>query len=164
MEKKFNWKGGLFKSSFRLYSGDTQVGKLTENPWSGSAAGEMNGKQVSFRLKGFFRQKTLIMELPNNELIGEVDFNALMTKATIRIHDRAFKWKYDNWLNTRWSISDTEGPVIQYSGLSHKGKISAKSDEDALILTGLFVINYYWQAMVVLLVAVLLPVWIVLVN
>lgn len=164
METNLNWKRGFFKNTFEIFSENSLIGKLKENIWSNSAIGELNGKVISFRPKGFFRQKTVIFDLAKNEWIGEIDFNALMTRATIRIHDKVYRWKYDNWLSTKWSIHDSEETLIHYGGSSLKGKISTRAEEDILTLTGLFVINYYWQTTVVIFVAVLLPAWIVLMN
>lgn len=164
METKLNWKSGLFKNACKIYSGDAQVGELKEHTWSGSAAGELNGKKYVFKTQGFFRQKTLIINPLNNDIMGEINFHTWMTKATIRIMDKIFNWKYDNWLNTKWSIYNPEEILIHYSGSFLKGKISASINEELLILTGLFVINYYLQSTIVLLVAVLLPVWITVIS
>jgi hypothetical protein len=160
METKLKWEKGFFKSTYEIHSGDKIIGNLKENIWSNAATGELHGKLISFRPRGFFRQKTLIIDPVRNELIGEIDFNAFMTKATIRIGDSIFKWKYDNWLNTKWSIHDSKEIQIHYSGSSLKGKISANVEDNILTLAGLFVINYYWQTTVAFIIAVLLPVWI----
>ena len=164
METILNWKGGLFKNTYEIYSEDNQVGKLNENTWSGSAEGELNGKKYVFKTQGFFRQKTLIIDPLNNDILGEIIFHTWMTKATIRIMDKIFNWKYDNWLNTKWSIYSPEEFLIHYSGSFLKGKISTSINEELLILTGLFVINYYLQSTIILLVAVLLPVLITAIN
>ena len=164
METKLNWKSGLFKNTYNIYSAEAQVGKLKENTWSGAAEGELNGKKYIFKTRGFFRQKTLIIDPLNNDIIGEITFHTWMTKATIRIRDKIFNWKYDNWLNTKWSIYNPEEILIHYSGSFLKGKISTSINEELLILTGLFVTNYYMQSTIILLVAVLLPVWITIIS
>ena len=164
METKLKWEKGFFKSTCNIYSGDKYIGKLKENIWSNTAIGELNGKLISFRPKGFFRQKILIIDPVKNELIGEIDFNALMTKATIRMGVKVFKWKYDNWLNTKWSIHDSKQTLIHYSGSSLKGKITASAEDNLLTLIGLFVINYYWQTAAVVLVVALIPIWITIIH
>ena len=140
------------------------IGKLKENIWSNTATGELNGNLISFRPKGFTKQKTLIIDTVKNELLGEIDFNAFMTKATIRMGDKVFKWKYDNWLNTKWSIHDSEETLVHYSGSSLKGKISASTGDNLLTLTGLYLINYYWQTVAVVLVAALLPIYLAILQ
>ncbi len=164
MEIKLNWKRGLFKNTTQICSENSSVGKIREHTWSGSAQGELNGKNYIFKTQGFFRQQTLIINPLDNEIIGEIHFNTWMTNATIRILDKVYKWKYDNWLNTRWSIYSPEEILIHYGGSWAKGRILSGTNEDLLILTGLYVINYYWQTAAVLFVAVLLPVWITLMT
>ncbi len=39
-----------------------------------------------------------------------------------------------------------------------------KDDDELLILTGLFVSNYYWQTMVAVFVAVFIPIWLNMMN
>ena len=164
METKLNCKSGLFRNTCKIYSKDLQMGQLKENTWSGTAEGELNGKKFIFKTQGFSRQKTLIINPLNNDIIGEISYHAWMTKATIRIGDKVFNWKYDNWLNTKWSIYSPEEILIQYSGSFLKGEISNGMNEELLILTGLFVINYYWQTTVVLIIAVLLPIWLTVIK
>ena len=44
--------------------------------------------------------------------------------------------------------------LINYQGISIKGKIEIDSSDDLLIISGLFIKNYYWQATIALIVAV----------
>jgi hypothetical protein len=48
---------------------------------------------------------------------------------------------------------------IKYSGSSTQGRIESNSDDALLLLSGLFVTNYYWHVSVAVLVAVFLPIW-----
>jgi hypothetical protein len=82
-----------------------------------------------------------------------------MTKATIELSDRKIFWKYDNVWNTKWSLFDSEGIQIQYQGSSFNGKIEFNSQDDLLVLTGLFITNYYWQITIAVFAAVFIPVW-----
>ena len=79
-----------------------------------------------------------------------------MTKATISIFDKTFIWKYENIWNTKWSVIDSEGNSINYSGDSTSGKIESTLEDDLLLLTGLFVTNYFWQITIVI---IFIPMW-----
>lgn len=82
-----------------------------------------------------------------------------MTKATISIFDKTFIWKYENIWNTKWSVIDSEGISINYSGDSTSGKIESTLEDDLLLLTGLFVTNYYWQITIVIIFIIFIPMW-----
>ncbi len=58
--------------------------------------------------------------------------------------------------NSKWSIKDSEGTLINYAGSSTSGKIDSNVDDDLLILTGLSVTNYYWQITILLVIVFLM--------
>ena len=82
-----------------------------------------------------------------------------MTKATISIFDKTFIWKYENIWNTKWSVIDSEGNSINYTGDSTSGKIESTLEDDLLLLTGLFVTNYFWQITIVIIFIIFIPMW-----
>ena len=106
-----------------------------------------------------FKQHTEIIDKSENKFIGEIIYHKWMTKATISVDNKTINWKYDNLWNTKWSIFNSEGIKIQYSGTSTSGQIDSNTDDALLLLSGLFVINYYWQMTVAVLVAVFVPIW-----
>jgi hypothetical protein len=68
-----------------------------------------------------------------------------MTKAEISINNKIVNWKYDNAWNTQWSLSDDKGIIMTFKGSATKGEIDSEDTDGLLVLTGLFVTNYYWQ-------------------
>jgi hypothetical protein len=158
METQLNWKKGIFKETYEIYSAGILVGTLKENIWKQTAYGELNGRKVIFKTIGFFRQETQIIDPSTNMQVGKITYNSWMTKATIEYTNRVASWKYDNAWNTKWSISDPEGVLIQYQGSCSKGIINSQTQDDLLILSGLFVTNYYWQITIAVMVAVLIPI------
>ncbi len=159
METKLNWKKGIFKETFEIYSNGVLVGTLKENIWKQIAYGELNGKKAIFKTHGFFKQETQIMEPDTNYNIGKITYNSWMTKATIEYNNKEANWKYDNTWNTKWSIGNSEGVQIRYQGSSSKGTIEHQTGDDLLILSGLFVTNYYWQISIAAIVAVFIPIF-----
>jgi len=159
MQTKLTWKKNFFSNLYGIYSNGQQVGKLKDKTFSQIANGELNGKEYTFKTKGFFKQQTEIIDNSENKVIGEIIYNNWMTKATISIDNKTINWKYDNIWNTKWSIFNSEGIKIQYSGSSTSGQIDSNIDDALLLLSGLFVTNYYWQMTVAVLVAVFVPIW-----
>jgi hypothetical protein len=159
MEAKLNWKKGIFKETYEIYSNGLLVGTLKENLWKQMAYGELNGKKVIFKTHGFLKQETQIIDPSSNLIIGNITYNSWMTKATIEYTNKVANWKYDNAWNTKWSISNSEGVQIQSQGSSSKGTIEHQTQDDLLILSGLFVTNYYWQVSIAVMIAVIIPIF-----
>lgn len=160
MNSIINWKKGIFKNTFEIYSSDTLIGTLKENSWKQTATGELNGTKISFRTKGFFTPETEISDTERNIPIGKITYNTWKTKATIEYNNKSAEWKYDNFMNTKWSLSNSNGVMLRYSGSFSKGEIEVLTHDEILLLSGLFITNYFWQISSMVILAVLLPMWI----
>ena len=157
--KELRWKKGLLSGNYSIYEGNRQIGELKDNVFSKKANGQINGKSFTFRTSGFFQQRTRIYDDSNNQMLGEISYNNWMTKATLSTYDKVTNWKYNNVWNTKWSLSGQDGTQVHYAGSSNKGRIESNTDDDLLLLSGLYVTNYYWQMTLVVLVAVFVPLW-----
>jgi len=158
MHNSYHWKKGIFSDTYRFFSHNQQTGELKNKIFFQSAVGEINGKRYTFRTKGFFKQHTEIIDHSDHSVVGEIAYNSWMTKAQVTLNGRKYTWKYQNVWNTRWSISGNGKGHITYKGTSTGGQIEAATDDDLLLLTGLYVTNYYWQSTVLVLVAVFVPI------
>ena len=159
MQTNLTWKKGVFSNVYKIYSDGKQIGNLKDKSFSQSGIGVLDNKEFLFQTKGLFEQKTQIIDTAENKMVGEINYNNWMTKATITINDKTINWKYDNLWNTKWSIFDSEGISIKYSGSLTNGQINSNIDDYLLLLSGLFVTNYYWQWTIAVLVAVFIPLW-----
>ena len=164
MKKNLTWKKQFFSSTCLLYSDGQIVGMLKDKPFSQSAIGKLNGKEYAFKTKGLFKQNTEIIDSKENKVIGTIAYSNWMTKATISLTDKLINWKYDNLWNTKWRIFDNEGIEIKYTGSSTSGRIESNADDAVLLLSGLFVPNYFWQMSVAVLVVILIPIWATVLN
>ena len=158
MKTYLEWRKSFISSTYRIYSEKKQVGVLREHTFAQTADGELNGKKYTFRTKGFLNQKTDIIDGLSGETIGLMEYNSWMTKATISIGNRKVLWKYNNMWNTKWSIYDSDSIKIDYAGSTTGGHIESTIDDDLLLLTGLFVTNYYWQITTLILTAIFIPI------
>lgn len=160
MQKKYTWKKGLLSTTYNIHSEGKIIGHLRDKLLSQTSFGQINNKRYSFRTQGLFNQKTLIVDESDNSVIGEIVYNSWMTKATITIFNQQLSWKYENIWNTKWSIANSSGLQINYSGTSGGGTINSNTEEDLYILSGLFVTNYYWQMTIAIMVAVFVPIYV----
>jgi hypothetical protein len=162
MDTTLIWEKGLFKKTYEIYSNNSPIGKLIENIWSNSAEGEINNKKYQFKTQGLFKQKTQIIDTESNSVIGTIVYNTFMTKATIEYLGRVAYWRYNNFWYTKFSVTDKEGNLISFHGSPTNGKIEFDQPNDLLVLTGLYMTNYYWQMSVVtlsIILIILTPIW-----
>ncbi len=159
MKMTLHWKRKIFSTTSEIYSGESVIGRLKENSWTQSAKGDIHGRRYQYKTKGVFKPVTAILDSNSNAQVGRIEYNSWMTKAHIQISEHSYHWKYDNRWNTRWSLSDSEGVCMKCHGSSSKGTIEFDHDDDLLLLTGLFVTNYYSQMAIVIMVAILVPIF-----
>jgi len=158
MKTRLEWRKSFLSSKYSIYTEGRQIGTLRENTFAQTANGDLNGKQYTFRTKGFINQKTDIIDDRSGKAIGGIEYNSWMTKATFTIGDKTAFWKYNNMWNTKWSIYDSDGIEINYSGSSTGGHIESTTNDELLLLTGLFITNYYRQILTVIFIVVFIPI------
>jgi hypothetical protein len=162
MKTLLNWKKGAFSSACRIFSGEKKLGELSNYAFKRTAQGHIRNKQYRFQTEGLFRQETRIIDVKNNQVLGTISYNSMMSKATIQFADHTISWKYDNAWQTRWSLFDDQGILMKFAGGFSRGTIEYEKENDLLVLTGMFVTNYYQQAMIAIFVAVFIPIWVTL--
>ena len=160
MKTHFNWTKGIFSNTCNIYSNQVLIGYLKDKAFSQTTTGIIHENPYTFRTRGILKQKTEIVDSAKNEVIGEIIYNNWMTKAVIYVNGKTIHWKYDNIWNTKWSLYDSEGIIMNFSGSSTKGNIETNTDDLLLLLTGLSITNYYRQTSIAVLVAVFIPIWI----
>ncbi len=164
MHLSYQWKKDLLSYTYHIYKENQLIGSLTSKSFSQISEGILDGKSYTFVTKGFFNQNTDIIDSSSKNVIGHIDYNSSMTKATLTLSGKTIHWKYDNAWNTKWSITDESGTVINYAGSSGNGHFEANTDDALLLLCGLFVTNYFWRMIAVVMIAIFIPIWITVLN
>ncbi|MGD0341859.1 MAG: hypothetical protein ABSA76_09165 [Bacteroidales bacterium] len=145
METQFTWKTKFFSNLYEISRYENAAGELRSIGWKRKSAGELNGKRVLFEIKGFFDKDFLISNPDDNSIIGKIVFNIWKTKATITILDKKYSWQYDNFFHSRWSISNENGSIVKYESHIKNGDVTSYTDDEILILTGLYIKDYLRQ-------------------
>jgi hypothetical protein len=148
--KKINWKKGLFSSKYRLFDNNIEVGEFSQSAFSSTSLGKINEVKLRFKKKGLFSSETEITDLNSNQLIGNIKFNSWRNKAEIKISNKKYLWKYDNFWNSKWSISENGQQLINYKSSTTSGNIESSIENDLLMLSGLYVYNYYVMMMIII--------------
>ena len=145
METHYTWKTKFFSNNYEILQYDNQVGEIRNKAFTRTAEGELNGRRLSFETKGFFRQETRIVDLKDNSVVFDVAIGTWRSKASFNYNGKAYTWQYDNFWNTKFSISSENGPVIKYQTYNFGGDIVSYINDEVLILTGLLIKNYFRQ-------------------
>lgn len=159
MSTKLAWKKGLLSNTYQIHSGSEKIGELMSKYFRQNASGVLYGKQYRFETRGFFNQSSIIVDGETNIEIGTITYNTWHTKATITVFKKEYQWKYNNVWNTRWSLFENGNLKVDNSGTSLSGSIESNDNDALLILSSLFVTNYYWQSTIAVSIA-LIPVYI----
>lgn len=158
MPKQLNWNKKTFSNLYKIFSNDQLIGNIKKKSFSSDAKAEIDKKRYNFITSGFFEPGTKIYDVAEEKYVGKIEYNTWRTKATIRLGNKTAHWKYDNIWNTKWSIHDAEGTKISYQGSSSGGNIYSNTDNSILLLSGLFITNYYWQTSFAVILIILIPI------
>lgn len=161
MSTNLGWKKGILASTYRIFSGNVQVGELKNHSFKQQASASLYNQAYRFEAQNFFNQSTFIIDTETNVKIGTIVYNAWHTKATITIFKKQYDWKFNNIWNTQWSLFDNKKLLVDNVGSSGSGKIESTDAEPLLILSSLYVTNYYWQSTVAVFIS-LFPIYILL--
>lgn len=158
MTTKLTWKRGFFKQAYEIFSGSTLLGTFSGGALKKKAVGELNGKKFEFKTSGFFKQTTEIIDKNSETAAGRIIYNTWNTKAEVELFSGSnFHWQYNNLWNTKWNLSG-EDVSIDYKGSASKGDITFNQMNEQLILTGLYISNFYLQNTIVVAVAIIIPI------
>ena len=143
-----NWTNTLFASNYKIFDGENQIGELSYSSFSNNNIGTLGSTKLSFISKGIFSSVIAINDTQSNQSVGEIKFNAFGSSAVIVLNNKTYTWKYDNLLQTQWSILDNEHKIVNFSASFSSGKIVSDVDDEMLFLCGLYVQNYMIQVLI----------------
>jgi hypothetical protein len=158
MQLKLKWKKKIFSNVYKIYGDNQQSGELSKRSFSKTSTAALNDKRYTYRTTGFFEQFTEIKDKSENK-IGEIKYGSWMTRATINLGEKTYHWKYCNMWNSEWSLYDENEIKITYRGSSSTGNIHSNTDDPLLLLTGLYISNYYWETTFVVLLIIFIPIF-----
>ncbi len=145
MEIQFNWKTKLFSNRFEIYQNDMVKGELYKERWSRKVSGELNTRRVLFETNGFFKYETAITDLQGNLPLGNIKYTLWKAKSVIVYQNKEYQWRFDNFLRSKWSISNENGVLIKFHSHALTGIIVSYTRDEILILTGFFIRNFFKQ-------------------
>lgn len=143
MEQMLNWRKGLFDSHYQVFDHATPKFSINFNSLKNSAFATTQKEIYLLRSQGYSNPETQILN-NKNEIIATIRYDWLSFKAKIIFPSgEAFDWAFQNSWLSRWSLNNHTDKQIIYNSSSGSGLIHSNVDDDLLILTGLFIREYY---------------------
>jgi len=161
MEKdklNLNWKSEIFSSTIIVSKKNKKIAFFTSELFSETTSLKIDEIKYNFFKKGIFSEKTLIFNTSTKEIIGEIVYESFKTKARIKLNDKNYIWKNENFWNSKWSLTDENGILTKYDSNFSGGQIESITNDYLLILTGLFTTNYYLRMIFIAMISILIPI------
>jgi len=147
MNTLINWKKGFFSSSYQLLASGIPCGFLKVKTFRNNTEGELNNKKYIFENRGFWKSETYIIDALTNAQIAVIKYDSWKNKAVIEYSENKYRFEFDNFWHTKWNILLNEEIVVSFKTTVFytKGEIFSNSADELLILTGIYISNYYMQ-------------------
>ena len=161
MSTTIKWKKGIFETCAKIMSEGEPIGKMKDKLFSQDSEGELWEKKYHFKTTGIFKQETDITDAESGQQVGTITYNSWNTKASLVLNGKEYQWKYDNSWQNRWSMS---GENVTLTSKNHElsGSIESSIEDPLVVLSGLFVTNFYRQLMVMIMLVSMMPIWMIL--
>jgi len=145
MEVHYHWKTKFFGRKFEIYQNEILKGELFKEGFSRKVTGELNAKRFQFETKGFFKYEVTITDLQKHIDAGKILITWKKGGTTVLYEGKEYKWKFENFICSRWSLSDERRTLIKYHSSAFSGLIESYTGDELLILSGFFIRNFIRQ-------------------
>jgi len=173
MERYYIWRKEIFNSHYQIYAQNEIKGSLIFNHASNSARG-IAAKNYYFMTQGYLHPVTVIRD-ENFTEIGKIEYHFWKLKASVHLTNQTHAfWQFGNGRLSQWSITSNNAPdstgisdtgsassrfanttQIRYKSKTGAGWIQSDIDDELLLLTGLYIREFFSRATLILLLLVL---------
>ncbi|MEH3115882.1 hypothetical protein [Pedobacter terrae] len=144
MSKLINWNSDWFSGNFKLFVDGLQKGAITFGIWKGSAEGVFEDQNYQFVNEGFWQSSTKVIDRKTNEVVAVINYDCWKSKALISLNSgEQYEWKATGIWKSQWTVSNYKDEHIMYHSSSNSGSISSDTDNELLIIAGLFIKQAY---------------------
>ncbi len=151
------WHKGMFDSNYQIFNDGKISGNLLFDSWKNEAKGMSLTTNISFKTEGFLSPKTNIFN-DKNEIIGVITYEPWQTKAKISmLSGEVFGWSFTNSWLSNWSITNFKEKNISYKSKSGTGMIESSASDEIMLLTGIFIREFYARILIVCIMLFLIP-------
>jgi hypothetical protein len=135
------WKSSWVGKECRIFRDKVIVGLLKTSPWSGNAYGELNGHMLRFKPQGFWKYKTIILDIEGKTELGRIEYNLWKGTAVITYQQIGYEWAFGSWKGTSWNVTGS-GETARFNKTSNwknEGSIGYENMPAPIILAAMYV-------------------------
>jgi hypothetical protein len=164
MSRFINWRSNWLSGNFQLFSDGVQKGMVTFETLRSDAQSMFEDKNYFFSNVGFWQSQTNVIDRKTDEVVAIITYDSWKSKAIISLKSgEQYEWKSTGVWKSQFTVSNYKDAHITYSSNSNAGTISSDTDNELLIIAGLF-IKHIYNKRVVVLIACLMPIITVSIN
>ncbi|MGF1925283.1 MAG: hypothetical protein ACQUHE_13990 [Bacteroidia bacterium] len=157
MQQVLTWRKGLFDSNYQLYTNGEIKGSLIFSSFKNNARG-IALKNYYFTTEGFLNPVTKIRD-ENHVEIGIITYHAWQLKATVRFNNMDHAtWKFTNSWLSQWAITNHADKEIQYRADTPNGTAFSNTDDELMLLSGLFIKEFFARALILIFLVFVIPI------
>ena len=158
MDRKLNWIKHAFSRDVQIMQDGQVVGDMRRDLLSSDVEASLNGVQLRFDVTGFLFHSVSIYNLTDNQVVGQIELS-FGKRAELKLASgERYLWKGHNMLMREWDmIRETpdglpEKEIVSYdltrrffqdAGDITVDEMGLTTNLDVIILTGLFIRNYF---------------------
>jgi len=143
MEQVLYWRKGLFDSNYQVFDQQQLKFSMNFSSWQNSAIATTQSGIYLLKSEGFSKPETRILN-NQNETLATITYDWLGFKARVVFASgEILDWRYQNSWLSRWSLNNLKDKQILFSASAGNGNIHSNVNDDMLVLTGLFIREYY---------------------
>ncbi|QIL41265.1 hypothetical protein G7074_19565 [Pedobacter sp. HDW13] len=143
MEQVLYWRKGLFDSNYQVFYEQQLKFSMNFSSWQNSAIATTQSGIYLLKSEGFSKPETRILN-NQNETLATITYDWLGFKARVVFASgETLDWRYQNSWLSRWSLNNLKDKQILFSASAGNGNIHSNVNDDMLVLTGLFIREYY---------------------
>lgn len=152
-----HWRKNVFCSKYELMSDHHPVGILKETGTCNSAIAEVQNHRYRFKVRGLLHQYVEVQDLMEDRTAGDIHFSCWWPKAKVNIGNQSWDWRFTDCF-FRGFLMENDREKIYFESDKKGGEVFGDTKNELAVLSGLFVINYYRQMMIIY-IAALLPIF-----
>jgi len=151
MAKFINWRSNWLSGDFQLFVDGIQKGMISFGSWRSDAEGVFDDKNYFFSNVGFWQSRTNVIDRKTNELVAVITYDSWKSKAVISLKSgERYEWTSTGIWKSQFTVSNYNNERITYNASSYSGAISSDTDNELLIVSGLFIKHIYNKRLVTL--------------
>jgi len=154
MEQTLSWRKGLFDSNYQVFGNALLKFSINFSSLKNSAIATTQQGIYLLKSEGYSNPETKILN-NKNEVLAIIHYDWMGFKAKIVFTSgETFDWSFQNSWLSRWTLNNHKEKQVIYNSSTGNGLIHSNTDDDLLILAGLFIREYYTRILFVFVILV----------